>query len=146
MLKFQNTQLCGVTHLPQKERTLHPLDWCFCLTCPAGAAGSCRGRCPQAGAAAGSGWRPSRRVQAQTPAGPSEWGTESFGAAVSGRPPPRGRGPLVVSESRLPQPIPRYLGCDTEAQLTHQYTSVSGQCPPSPWHLQGEEGIKLDVI
>lgn len=139
----------AVTHLAQKERPLVSLDWCCCRACPAGAAGSCTGRCPPAAAAAGSGWRWCRWGRAQGSAGPSPRGTGRrrrmegcrHADASSGTASPRAPGPSAASGSPPPRPSLPRLGRGRGARPSRRRTSLPALCPLSRGHLQRGQGI-----
>lgn len=137
---------CCVTHLARTQRTPVALDGRSCQVCPAGAAGSCRGRCPSVGAAAGSHCRRCQRAPAQRTAGPSQQGTRrrrAAAAALNRTPPLRLLAPFASSDLRPPRPnLPR-SGCDRGARPSPQSTSEPG--PHSSGHLRGETGNKIHV-
>ena len=141
----------AVTHLAQKQGPLVSLDGCCCRAGPAGAAGSCTGRCRPAAAAAGSGCRWCHRGRAQRRDGPSrqETGRRSgrdgccCGDALSGTTPPQLPGPSAASGSPPPQPSPPHPGGDRGARPSPQHTSLPA--PATQGHLQRGEGRKLRI-
>lgn len=140
----------AVTHLAQKQGPLVSRDWCCCRAGPAGATGSCTGRCRPAAAAAGWGCRWCHRGQAQRRDGPSQQETGRRGAdgcchgdALSGTTPPQLPGPSAASGSPPPQPSPPHSGGDRGARPSPQHTSLP--TPATQVHLQRGEGMKLRI-
>lgn len=140
-----------MTHLAQKERTLVSLDWWCCQACPAGAAGSCTGRCRPAAAAAGWGCRWSRRGRVPRTGRSSQQGTgrrmerRCHGDALSGTTPPQVRGPSAALDSPPPRPSPPRSGGDRGAWLCPRHMSLPNLRPPTQGHLQRGEGIKFRI-